>query len=254
MPSKAAAAGQKLPLKSNQNNDQILMANTKVKLGLIALVIVGATTTLVEQQQLQARLRTENESFRRQITRLEAEQENLTHLAAQATQAISLPTDVSNELLRLRSEVERLRQQTDELGRIRRENQKLLAGAATDSETTNQVSAEDRFILRQTHAVDAMTTLLQAVKDYATKHDGHYPESFDQMTAAGDLKTTNFSGNLGLDDFELAKDGWMTPHGEKVILNLRVPIPKPGEQSAMILGAISDDGVPSTIIDAVSPE
>jgi len=235
------------------------MANTKLKPGLIALVITGAVTALVLQHQSQTRLRGENESFRRQIIQLETEQENLARQAAQAKQTAAPVNAVSNELLRLRSEAGRLRELTNELGRFRQENRKLLAQAAMDPETTNQVSAEDRFILRQTHAVDAMTTLLQAVKEYAAKHDGQYPETFDQLIASGDLKATNFAGHLGLDDFELVKDGWAIPGsgpdgGRPVVLRLRVPIPRPGAQSGMILGTIDDNGVLSTHTFGVSPE
>jgi len=229
------------------------MAKTKLKLVLVALFAAGAAAALVQQQQSQARLRAENESFRQQISRLKIEQEDLVRSAALAAQSMASPTDVSDELARLRSEAEKLRQQTNELGRIRQENQKLLAEAATDSEVTNPVSAEDRFILRQTHAVDAINTVLQAVKGYAAKHDGQCPKSFDQMIASGDLKATNFAGNLDLDDFELVQDGGMTRDGKKIILTLRVPIPRPGAQSGMIDGVMGDDGVPTTMISAVAP-
>ena len=54
-----------------------LMASTKLQVGLTALVVAGTATTLLMQHQSQARLRVENESDRRQITRLTAENENL---------------------------------------------------------------------------------------------------------------------------------------------------------------------------------
>ena len=77
----------------------------------------------------------------------------------------------------------------------------MLSPNAAQPEPTNQVSAEDQFILRQTHAVDAMSTLLAAIKTYATNHNGQYPGSFDQLTASGDLGASNLAGNLGLNDF-----------------------------------------------------
>src|ERR1019366_7746095 len=95
-------------------------------------------------------------------------------LAAQATKPALPPSDQLAELLRLRGEVGMLRQQTHELGRFRQENRRLLSQAAAQSESTNQVSAEDQFTLRQTHAVDAMTILLNAIKNYATSHNGQY--------------------------------------------------------------------------------
>jgi RNA polymerase sigma factor (sigma-70 family) len=231
-----------------------LMASTKLKLGLASLVIAGAATTLAIQHQSQTKLREENVSFRQQIARLKADNENLSNLAARAMKPALLPGDGSNELLRLRGEVGMLRQQTNELGRLRQENRKLLSQVAALSGLTNPVSAEDQFILRHTHAVDAMSILLTAVKNYAEKHNGQYPESFDQLAASGDLTTTSFAGLLGLDDFELVKDGSVNPRGGKIILRLRVPLSKSNKLSEMVVGEIGDDGVPHTETWNVSSE
>jgi RNA polymerase sigma factor (sigma-70 family) len=54
-----------------------LMTMTKLKLGLSALVIAGATTTLVVQHQTQIKLREENQSLRQQISQLTTENERL---------------------------------------------------------------------------------------------------------------------------------------------------------------------------------
>ena len=231
-----------------------VMAATKLKLGLGALVIAGATTALVVQHQAQIKLREENDSFRQQIAQLQVDNQSLSNFAAQAKNPASLPGDQFDELLRLRGEVGVLRQKTNELAGFRQENRKLLSQVAAQSEPTNQVSAEDQFILRQTHAVDAMTTLLAAIKNYATNHDGQYPGSFEQLAASGDLGTTNFAGNLGLADFELVKDGAVDPQGNKVVLRLRVPLQRPGSPSVMVLGGITDDGVTHTTIMNISSE
>jgi len=230
------------------------MTMSKLKLGISALVVAGATTAFVVQHQVQTKLREENESLTQQLARLQTDNESLSTLAAQAKKPASLPSDQFDELLRLRGEVGMLRQQTNELARFRQENRKLLSQVAAQSEPTNQVSAEDQFILRQTHAVDAMTTLLTAVKNYATNHNGQYPGSFDQLTASGDLGTSNFAGNLGLDDFEFMKDGAVDQQGNKVILRIRVPLQRLGRASVMVLGGITDDGVTHTEITNVGPE
>jgi RNA polymerase sigma factor (sigma-70 family) len=231
-----------------------IMNMTKLKLGIGALVVVGASTALIVQHQAREKLLRANESLTQQIAQLKADNESLFTLAAQAKKPASPPSDQLDELLRLRSEVGTLRQQTNELGRFRQENRKLLAQVAAQSESTNQVSAEDQFILRQTHAVDAMSTLLTAVKNYATNHNGQYPGSLDQLTASGDLGASNFAGNLGLDDFELAKDGAVDPQGNKIILSMRVPLQRPGKPSVIVLGGISDGGVSHTITMNVSPD
>lgn len=231
-----------------------VMANTKLKLALASIVVAGAATTLVIQHQSQKILRAENESLQQQITRLKANDENLSNLAAQSNKPTALPDDQFNELLRLRGEVGVLRAQTSDLARLRRESQNLLAKIAAQSDSTNQLSAEDQFTLQQTHAVDAMTLLLNAIKSYTTNHSGLYPESFEQLTSSGDLGTTNFAGNLGLDDFQLAKDGEVDPQGNKVILSIRVPIKRPGKQSVTVLGGINNAGLTYTDTENVSSE
>jgi hypothetical protein len=158
------------------------------------------------------------------------------------------------ELLKLRGEIGVLRQQSNEVGKLRQANQKLLTQIAEQSNSTNLLSAEDQFTLRQTHAVDAMTMLLNAIKSYAAKHNGQYPDSLDQLTTSGDLGTNNFAGNLGLDDFELLKGGAVDLQGDKVILGIRVPIQRPGKASAMVVGGINDAGLIHTDITNVGPE
>jgi RNA polymerase sigma factor (sigma-70 family) len=231
------------------------MNMTKLKLGLGALVVAGASTALIVQHQAREKLLMANEALTQQIAQLMADNDSLATLAAQAKPPASPPSEQFDELLRLRGEVGLLRQQTNELGRLRQENRKLLSQVAAQSESTNQVSAEDQFTLRQTHAVDAMTTLLNAIKSYATNHNGQYPGSLEQLTASGDLGGSRFVGNLGLDDFEFTKDGVAAgPKGEKVILSLWVPLQRPGRPSVIVLGGIGDGGVTHTITMNVSAD
>ena len=229
------------------------MTISKLKLGISVLVVTGATTAFVVQHQVQTKLREENESLTQRLARLQTDNESLSDHATQTNKPTSLPNDQFDELLRLRGEVGMLRQQTNELAKFRQENRKLLSQVAAQSEPTNLVSAEDQFTLRQTHAVDAMTTLLNAIKNYAAKHDGQYPESFDQFTTSGNLKTSNFAGNLGLGDFEIMKDGAVDVQGNKAVLKLRVPLQRPGGR-AMVFGTITDDGLVRTEITNVGPE
>jgi hypothetical protein len=95
-----------------------LMAISKVKVGLIgALVVAGAATPLIIQNQTQAKLRVENQQLRQQntqlaeqMTPLAAENLRLSNLIARATEYQPFQQSPSNELLRLRGEVARLRQ------------------------------------------------------------------------------------------------------------------------------------------------
>jgi hypothetical protein len=63
------------------------MAATKLKLGLTALVIAGAATTMVIQYQMQATLREENQSLHQQIKQLDADNVSLSNRLAQAKKA-----------------------------------------------------------------------------------------------------------------------------------------------------------------------
>jgi RNA polymerase sigma factor (sigma-70 family) len=233
-----------------------LMAKAKLKFGLATLVVAGMATTAVMQYHSQTKLREENESFRQQIAQLKADNERLSGLATEAKKTASLPGDQLSELLRLRSEVGMLRRQTNELGKFSEENQKLLSEVRAQSYFTNQLSTEDQYTLRHTHVNDAMTTLLNAIKSYSTNHNGQFPGSLVQLAVSGDLKTTNFVGNLGLEDFELINNGngSVDFRGEKIILRLRVPIPRLGTQSTEIEGGISKDGLTHTSSYGVGSE
>lgn len=223
-----------------------LMNMTKLKLGVGALVLAGASTALIVQHQDREKLLLANEALTQQVAQLKADNESLSSVATQAKKPASLPSEPLDEMLRLRGEVGVLRQATNELGNLRQANRKLVAQLAAPSESTNLLSAEDQSILRQTHVVDAMTTLLNAIKNYATNHNGQYPGTFEQLTASGELGASNFAGNLGLDDFEFKKDGAVDPTGNKVILGARVPLQTPGNPSVMVLGGITDAGVTFT--------
>ena len=175
-----------------------------------------------------------------QIQQLQSKLDDATRRLAGMADELAQAKSNDLELLRLRSQVGVLRQQ--------QENQKTLSQVVARTDSTNIVSAEDEFILQQTHAVDAMTTLLNVFKNFAVGHDGKHPESFDQLIASGDLQTTNFAGNLGLGDFEIVKDGTVDPQGGKAVLELRVPIQQPGGRRATVLGGITDDGLVHTSV------
>ncbi len=228
---------------------------TRLKLGIVLiLVILVAAALLVRREHLQGRFREQDQALARQaerITQLEAENERLSNLVVQASKNVAAPQDPSRELLRLRGEVGVLRRQTNELGTLRQENATLSQAAAQSA--TNQLPAEDQLIIRQTHAVDAITTLLQALKDYTTNHAGQFPANLDQLTASGALGATNLPGNLGPNDFEFTPAAGADPQGSQPILRLRVPIPRPGGGTVMVVGGMTAAGVPHTAVYNLSP-
>jgi RNA polymerase sigma factor (sigma-70 family) len=234
-----------------------VIAMTALQKTIIGAALVAAVGTGIFEAHQASQLRKQTRAIQQQqvplaeqIRQLQRERDDATKQLAglQAENEQLKSGSNENELLSLRGEVGTLRQQAVELGKLQQENRKLQSQIAAQSDTTNQVSAEDRFILRQTHAVDAMTTLLTAVKNYTAKNNGQYPVNFDQLKASGELETTNFAGNLGPGDFKFAEDGATDHQGNKIILSLRVPIQRPGRPSVTVLGIITGDGVMETEI------
>jgi RNA polymerase sigma factor (sigma-70 family) len=106
------------------------MTMPKLKLALNAMVVGGVTIAFVIQHQAQVKLRADNESLRQQITQLQTDNESLSNQLASAGNSKSLSDEQFTELLRLRGEVTRLRQQ-----------QKVLP-VVTQLKTNNSSSAQ----------------------------------------------------------------------------------------------------------------
>ena len=104
-----------------------LFTMTKLQTALVgAVLLAGATASLVIQHQTRATLREENEALRRQVAQLESSNQTMTsRLAAAAVPAPApvLASDRLRELLRLRGEVGLLRRQQRELEQAARSKQ-----------------------------------------------------------------------------------------------------------------------------------
>jgi RNA polymerase sigma factor (sigma-70 family) len=106
-----------------------LMAITKLKVALGAVVVAGIGTTLVLEHQAQAKLREDNRALQQQVeqwTRLNEANQGLSNLLAQASTNGSL----LDQLDRLRSEAAQLRQQQRGLDPARAENRQLRSARA----------------------------------------------------------------------------------------------------------------------------
>ena len=210
-----------------------------------AAVLAGAG--IYEARQA-ASLREQNLALQQQemeqIKQLQNERDTATNQAARLLAENSrLKSDFNQtELLKLRGEIGTVRQKNNDL---LKENQALQSKTAV-GESTNQISAYDQSVLLKQHATDATSLLLDAIRKYAAENGGQYPEKFEQLVSSGNLKITNFVGNLGLNDFELAESGSTNFQGKKIVLRLRTPIRNPGEQSIMLDGGINPDGTTFT--------
>src|SRR5579862_3195234 len=201
-PALAAAAGAGTTLTALK----FMATTTKLKLAIAgALVVAGIATPLVLQRQAQAKLDQANAARKDQALLVSHLQAEIQRLNAES----GLSAEPSSELLRLRSEVGRLREETNELGKVREEN--LALAAQVVQQESNHVSPEDQSILQQTHATQAVSALLGALKSYASNHDGQFPTDWSQLTAVDPI-TTNLPGNLALNDFELTTNGPLFPN------------------------------------------
>ena len=117
-----------------------LMTMTTLKIGLVSATVAAAVMAvpLVIQHQAQTRLRGENETLRQQATQLnQSATENVAvSPTASTSSSPALSNELFSELLRLRGEVTRLRQDSQELARLKAGN----ATTAGDSMTAEVTS------------------------------------------------------------------------------------------------------------------
>ena len=128
-----------------------IMTATKLKLAFSALVVAGAVMAFVIQHQTQNKLRADNESLRQQITQLQTENESLSNQLAMAGNSKSLSDEQFNELLKLRGEVTRLRQQQSILPK----SVQLKTNSLPDSKII-QIHLKARFVSFPTDGLQAL--------------------------------------------------------------------------------------------------
>jgi RNA polymerase sigma factor (sigma-70 family) len=154
-----------------------IMTATKLKLAFSALVVAGAATAFVVQNQAQEKLRAENEALTQQIMQLKTDNENLSNRLAAAGNSKSLSDEQFNELLKLRGEVGVLRQQTSE--ELNEVNQKA---RAAEEKLATVLSTQAKFTAQEIETVNNMKQLGLAEYLYAGDKNDQFATNFDQMT------------------------------------------------------------------------
>jgi RNA polymerase sigma factor (sigma-70 family) len=145
---------------------------TKLKLVLSAIVVAGAVTAFIIQQQNQNKLRGENELLRQQIAQLQADNASLSNRIAEIGEVKKLPDEQFNGLLKLRGELGVLRRQLGEI-----------AGKNHTSQDVN-ASMFDSNTNSPTPQIHIKATFLTIPKDISA---GWY-----DSTSAGILTDENF--------------------------------------------------------------
>lgn len=129
----ATVAGSALAGAAPATNTAALLTimTTKSKIALLSVAVAAIATPLALQHQSATRLRHEVEGLRTQNEQLavvHAENRRLSNLLAEASRGVAPTAETSSELLKLRGEVARLREDSRELARLKT----AAASAGTD--------------------------------------------------------------------------------------------------------------------------
>ena len=185
-----------------------LATMTKVQVGVLgAVMLAGATASVVIQHQAQAALQAQDASLRQQAAELAQQQVENERLAA-LTQANGSPINTLDDLMRLRSEVESLRQQTHSLAA--RLN-------ANHSSRAPQVSNAPRSLLEMREEqrnlgialLNYTKRWLLAFHLFAQKNGDEFPTSFEQAQPFLPEDTLGET-NLTTGEFEIVYRGPVT--------------------------------------------
>jgi RNA polymerase sigma factor (sigma-70 family) len=203
-----------------------IMSMTKLQLGLGAIVIGSLAVTVAIQHQTEGKMSEENQALRRQAAGLAGDNESLSNRLAQV-RPLPPADDRLRELLRLRGEVGRLRQQTNLLGKLQEENRRLQSGVETSAK--EQAVAAAKYFAHRDSIVNALKIVGTAFRIYANDNNGLYPTNFAEC--ANELgNVTNFSGGLSLDSFgfELVNAGKVSPrYPQAIAVREQAPRPSP---------------------------
>jgi len=180
-----------------------LMSMTKIQFGLGAIIVAGLAATVAVQHQNDRKLSGENQALRQQLTGLAADNESLSNRLLQVRAPSPLADDQFRELLRLRGEVGRLREQTNLVGKLAAENRQIQA----NMETTKAQSVETaKFAEHRQHIINAAKEIGTAFRIYANDNNDQFPTNFAECSneLAGQ---TNFFGDVPLAIFEMVNVG-----------------------------------------------
>jgi len=184
-----------------------IMTLTQLKFAAGVIVVAGAATLYMHQQQIQNKLHAENDALGQQLTQLQSDDESLSNRLADAGQAKSLSDDQIEELLKLRGEVGVLREQTNGLEEARQQNLQLRAQLKAVQSQPLQLSPDDRYTLDHEHAIQAIEGLASAMHSYAEDHNGQFPDSLSELQTPAYLGSGSLPDNAQLDDYELMNTG-----------------------------------------------
>jgi hypothetical protein len=181
--------------------------SAKITFGVAAVVVAGAVTVAIIEYQSQAKLAVENESLRQQVSQLQSDVASFSNQIAAAT---AHPADDSQlkELMRLRGEVGRLRDQTNRMGINLAQKDRALAARPVANTPVATVSDEEKQkqLWQQIAAAKLSDAKLMALAEltYAQNNQSRVATSYDQLAS---YLANNTEKLTGTNSFELVYHG-----------------------------------------------
>ncbi len=197
-----------------------LMAMTKIKTAVIsAVVVAGVATSLVLQQQAQARLREVDDSARQQADRLAQLSIDNERLSNQLAQAAESPREGQlDNLQKLRAEAAKLRAQTNEMTALLAENRRLRTPPPTaQAPPKTPLQAKEELMNKMNFSRQVVLAFIM----HANDHEGQFPTNFDQ--AMPYLGGAHFADtNITTDQFDITYQGsWQAITNPASVIVLR---------------------------------
>jgi hypothetical protein len=198
-----------------------IMTATKLKLALSAIVVAGAATAFVIQNQTQEKLRAQNETLRQemaqQIAQLQTDNEGLSNRLAAAGDAKKLPDEQFIELLKLRGEVGVLRNQVGELEKLRTENEQISKELADATQVLKSLPSPQQALFNQQSikAVNDAKQIGLAMRIWAGDNNDAYPTNIYDMT--NELGSMDFTKHVS-ETFELMNIGIANEHYPQMLM------------------------------------
>lgn len=191
-----------------------LMSMTKLQLGAGAIIVAGLTTTVVIQHRTARDLSADNQALRNRVADLSAVAERLSNSLAQPAAPAEMSGDQFRELLRLRGEVGRLRDQTNRLARAH--DMRLSSPANPPQAANTQSDLPADFVAHRMNVINAAKLIGLAMHMYANDNNNQFPTNFDGSAIYLNNKT-NIAGDIGFDTFEMVNIGRVSPQFPEAI-------------------------------------
>ena len=172
-----------------------------LKTGFVGAILIVCAVLLFLQHQAQEKLRAQNEALAQQLAQLQTDNQNLSDRLAAAGDSKSLSDEQLNELLKLRGEVGMLRQQTNELGKLRAAHIDPVQNFQPSEENVSAKEQEKQTAIAKMNDADSYTL---GIIMYAHDNQGQIPTNFDQIAS---YLTNAPSVPTGTNSFELVYHG-----------------------------------------------